>query len=74
MCEGLELPQDCILLMILIYMAYDIFYINKISPLCPSLPPHTFFKPMTKPQSRLFFNVNSYFLSPKVPALLSCQG
>lgn len=34
-CEGLELLWDYILLMILIYMAYDIFYTPEISPIPP---------------------------------------
>lgn len=44
--------MDYTLLMILIFMAYDIFYI-KIFP--PSLPANTYiFNPMTRPWSRLF--------------------
>lgn len=42
MCEGLELPRDYILLMILIYTAYDIFCINEFPPAPFSLPPHVF--------------------------------
>lgn len=34
---------------------YDIFCINEFPR--PSLPPHTFFNPMTRPQSRLVLNV-----------------
>lgn len=38
--EGLELLWDYILLMVLIYMAYDIFCINEVSPL--PLPTNTY--------------------------------
>ena len=71
MCEGLELPWDYILLMILIYMAYDVFYINKIPPLTLPATTYTFFNPMTRPQSRLFLNVRAAVSrTPMVPALL----
>lgn len=42
MCEGLELLWDYVLLMILIYMAYDIFYIKEISPIPPQYHIHPF--------------------------------
>lgn len=48
MCEGLELPWDCILFMILIYMAYDILYINEISPSLPATA-YTFSNPVSRP-------------------------
>lgn len=55
MREGLELPWDYLLFMILIYTAYDISCIIEISPR-PSLPPHTVLNPMTRPP-RLVLNV-----------------
>lgn len=56
MCEGLALPWDCILLMVLIYMAYDISYINETPH--PSLPSHShFLNSTTRPQSKLVLNV-----------------
>lgn len=36
MCEGLELPWDYLLFMILIYTAYDISCINEIPPSLPA--------------------------------------
>lgn len=42
MCEGLELLWDYVLLMILIYMAHDIFYINEISPIPPQYHIYSF--------------------------------
>lgn len=80
MCEGLELSWDYILLMILIYMAYNIFYM-EIPPSLPATTTYTFLNPMTRPQSRLFLAVKASCLpvlcgtALLLPGLcLSCQG
>lgn len=76
MCEGLELPWDYILLMILIYTAYDIFCINEFPPPPPrpSLPPHAyFFNPKTRPQSRLVLKCEGSCFLPSMVQPSCCQ-
>lgn len=49
--------------MILIYMAYDIFYINEISLSLPATT-YTLINPMTRSQSRLSLNMRAAISRP----------